>query len=138
MGNKLKLLAVGIAVPIALVAAAPMAGAGNNGTLKIHEDETPAAFVNNDPKVCLFDVEGFFFDADQEGILTIEVQGGDAPTGIAPADKNFGPADEDGYMISSLYELEAGHYKATFTDEDGNKFKSKVFKVSCEGGPVIL
>jgi hypothetical protein len=133
MSIRRTLIAVGVAAASLGVVAAP-AGAGNKGTIKIHETGTTPEFVNNDPKVCTFDVEGFFFDEGQEGILTIAVQGGDAPTGVAPADQDYGPADEDGFMVSAEYNLEPGHYKATFTDEDGNKFKSKVFKVECGGG----
>ena len=104
----------------------------NNGTIKIHETGTPSGTEDNDPKVCSFDVEGFGFDEGQSGVLDFEVQGNDAPHGTDLLGVPFGPADASGYMISATISLDPGHYKATFTDLDGNKFKSKVFKVQCE------
>jgi len=49
---------------------------GNNGTLKIHEQGTPSGTENNDPKVCVFNVESFGLDAGQTGFLSFSVQGG--------------------------------------------------------------
>jgi hypothetical protein len=118
--------------------AAGGAAAGNNGTLKIHDAGTPAGTPNNDPKVgCGFDVEGFGLDAGQTGHLVFTVQGGDAPTGVDQDGGTVGPADGSGYFISGPYDLASGHYKATLYGKDGNtdlKAKSKVFKVTCEGG----
>ena len=116
--------------------AAGGAAAGNNGTLKIHDDG-PTGTPDNDPKVgCGFDVEGFGLDAGQTGHLVFTVQGGDAPTG---ADEDGGDvaANGQGYFIAGPYDLASGHYKATLYGKDGAadvKAKSKVFKVTCEGG----
>lgn len=125
-------------------------GLANNGTLKIHEIGTPAKMMNNDPKVCAFDIEGFKFDAGQTGYLKFSVQGNDAPHGVASETVYaFGPADKDGYAISATkfnskdgVKIANGHYKVTLysnaemTDE---KAKSKVFKVTCDtptGSPI--
>ena len=57
--------------------AAGGAVAGNNGTLKIHEEGTPSGTRNNDPKVCTFNVEAFNLDPWQPaGYLEFTVQGG--------------------------------------------------------------
>lgn len=111
---------------------------GNNGTLKIHEQGTPDHTINNDPKVCVFNVEGFGFDAGQTGYLTFDVQGGDAPTGTAAGPYDFGPTDSTGYYASRYFNLDPGHYKATLYGKMGpngqlqdEKAKSKVFKVEC-------
>jgi hypothetical protein len=122
-----------------LVAAAGVS-AGNNGTLKIHELGTPAGTPNNDPKVCIFNVEAFGLDAGQTGYLVFVGQGGDAPQGADAGPYAFGPADANGYAVApqnSYFSLAAGHYKATLygkADLTDVKAKSKVFKVTCEGG----
>jgi hypothetical protein len=112
--------------------------AGNNGTLKIHEIGTPTDTPNNDPKVCRFDVEALNLDEGQTGYLVFSVQGGDDPQGVQPAGPTLlGPADANGYAISDEVSLAAGHYKATLYGKDDLtdvKAKSKVFKVTCEGG----
>jgi hypothetical protein len=114
--------------------------AGNNGTLKIHELGTPDGTPNNDPKVCTFNVEAFDLDVGQAGYLVFEVQGGDAPQGVATGPITFGPADANGFYASQYFSLAAGHYKATLygkADLTDVKAKSKVFKVTCEGGGPI-
>ncbi len=114
---------------------APGAFAGNNGTLKIHDQGTPDGTPNNDPKVCLFNVEAFNLDPGQTGYLVFSVQGGDAPEGIGAGPFAFGPADADGYVASAYVGLPAGHYKATLYGKDDLtdvKAKSKVFKVTCD------
>ncbi len=117
--------------------AAGAAFAGNNGTLKIHELGTPDGTPNNDPKVCTFNVEGFNLNAGQSGYLVFEVQGGDAPQGVDPGTTFFEQADANGYLTSEYFSPPPGHYKATLygkADLTDVKAKSKVFKVTCEGG----
>ena len=120
---------------------------GNNGTLKIHEFGTPSGTENNDPKVCVFNIEGFNFDPQQDLALKFQVQGGDRPTGQVPTPNEFNvTTDENGYFASIYFNdggptIVAGHYKVVaygkdtgsgqFTDK---KAKSKVFKVRC-GAP---
>ncbi len=120
---------------------------GNNGTLKVHEIGTPVKQINNDPQVCAFDIEGFKFDSGQTGYLKFNVQGNDAPHGVASeAVYAFGPTDTEGYAISATkfntkdgVTIANGHYKVTLygkADLKDEKAKSKVFKVSCETTPV--
>jgi hypothetical protein len=126
-----------VAAALVWLVAAAGASAGNNGTLKIHELDTPYGSPNNDPKVCTFDVEAFGLDAGQSGYLMFDVQGGDAPQGVAAGPFDFGPAGADGYAVSPTFSPPAGHYKATLygrADLTDVKAKSKVFKVTCEGG----
>jgi hypothetical protein len=140
-------LAVALAGPALAVGGPP----GNNGTIKIHEKGTPERTESNDPKVCVFNVEGYGFDVGQRGYLMFEVQGGDSPRGTNSGPHDFGPTeasaehrsyyqtgyfnDEDGPRVAN------GHYKATLYGKFGDtvnfkdvKAKSKVFKVSCEQG----
>jgi len=112
---------------------------GNNGTLKIHEQGTPSGTENNDPKVCVFNVESFGLDAGQTGFLSFSVQGGDGPTGVSAGPFAFGPASASGYFATQYFNLQPGHYKATLYGKQlpGGKLtdvkaKSKVFKVTCE------
>ena len=112
----------------------PAATAGNNGTLKVHEQGTPSGTENNDPKVCTFNFEGFGFDPGQSGEIDVEVQGGDGPTGT-PFSGGTATANSDGYFATGYLTAAPGHYKATFTDLEDNKYKSKVFKVQCEAEP---
>lgn len=118
---------------------------GNNGTLKVHELNTPSGTESNDPKVCAFDFEGFQFDPSQDGYILIQPKNGGAPALNIP----FGPADALGYDETanindgvSGYTLANGDYKATLYGKDtGNpalpnlndeKAKSKNFKVECQ------
>ena len=118
---------------------------GNKGTLKVHEEGTPSGTVNNDPKVCVFNLEGFFFETGQTGYVLIEPQGGNGgPSLVGPVD--WGPADGSGFAATEYFNSPAGpevlngHYKATLYGKmlptgqlDDVKAKSKVFKVICEG-----
>jgi hypothetical protein len=118
--------------------------AGNNGTLKVHEKDTASDTENNDPKVCVFNFEGFDFDENQSGLIKIEPQGGDSDTSDT-AELPFGPANASGYAETTYLNdgvgdnLDNGHYKSTLYGKDANgnytidlKAKSKVFKVECE------
>ena len=119
-----------------LVAAAGVS-AGYNGTLKIHESDTPNGTSNNDPKACTFNVEAFGLDAGQAGYLVFVAQGGDAPQGVDAGPNGFGPANASGYYASKYFGLPAGLHKPTLygkADLTDVKAKSKVFKVTCEGG----
>lgn len=128
-------LALGVvALVVIVLAGCTAAVAGNNGTLKIHEQGTPPGTEDNDPKVCVFNVEGFGLDPGQAGYLSFAVQGGDGPTGAPAGPFAFGPADENGYWASQYFSLVDGHYKATLygrADLTDEKAKSKVFKVEC-------
>jgi hypothetical protein len=129
--------AVLAAAALVWLVAAAGASAGNNGTLKIHEQGTPEATPNNDPKVCTFNVEGFSLDPNQSGYLVFDVQGGDAPQGVGPTGPFYETADANGYLSSEYFSPPAGHYKATLYGKANLtdiKAKSKVFKVTCEGG----
>ncbi|MFL5778936.1 MAG: hypothetical protein ACJ761_08345, partial [Chloroflexota bacterium] len=102
---------------------------------------TPSGTESNDPKVCVFNFEGFGFDAGQTGYIVIEGQGQTSGT-EGPFD--FGPANGDGYYATEYFNdndgptIPDGQWKATLygkqtgsgTFED-EKAKSKVFKIEC-------
>ncbi len=128
--------AVGAGIVLAVLFA-PLSGASNNGTLKVHEKNTPSNTENNDPKVCLFNFEGFGFDNGQSGQIAITTQGGgnnktEVKRIAMPA------ANSNGYTQTEYLTLSNGHYKSTAYGKDTNggytldlKAKSKVFKVDC-------
>ena len=129
--------AVLAAAALVWLVAAAGASAGNNGTLKIHELGTPYGTPNNDPKVCTFDVEAFNLDAGQSGYLMFAVQGGDAPQGVAAGPFASAQPTRTATSSPTTFSPPAGHYKATLygkADLTDVKAKSKVFKVTCEGG----
>ena len=116
------------------------AAPGNNGTLKVHEFGTPANSESNDPKVCVFNFEAFGLDANQTGNVTIEAQSPTDPITpvVIPLTTNAsGDGQTSPYVNAqgSPYVLQNGHYKATldnkFGTDQGDKAKSKVFKVEC-------
>ncbi len=118
---------------------------GNNGTLKVHEQGTASGTESNDPKVCVWNFEGFSFDAGQDGYVMIDGQG-NTDGSYGPYD--FGPTNATGYAETDYFNdvdgpsIPDGHYKATLygkdlPSEDINlkdvKAKSKVFKIICDG-----
>lgn len=116
------------------------AAAANNGTLKVHDITSPAGTVNNEPKVCVFNFEGFGFDANESGIVTVDGQGQTPGTNLlnVPLTINgTGKGASSPYVndTNSPYMLAPGHYKATFTGA-ASSVKSKVFKVDCTDAPV--
>lgn len=145
---------VAVAVTIGLAGAlqAPVVNAdppANNGTLKVHEEGSPIGTApvpgteNNQPKVCRFNFEGFFFDASQEGYLEVVTQGG-GPIQTLVAGPLAVTADTNGYYVTGDYfndedgpVINDGLYKVTWYIKDlpqserDEKAKSKVFKVEC-------
>jgi LPXTG-motif cell wall-anchored protein len=123
---------------VVMLGAATAVANGNNGTLKIVNAISGLEFVDNEPKVCTFRYEGFFFDPGQTGDVVVTGQG---QTDYGPSVAGSVTANRDGYFVTPEQSLESGHYKAEFqSGDDAAKFKSKVFKVNCEGNapdPVV-
>jgi hypothetical protein len=125
-------------------ATGPVDTPGNKGTLKVHEQGTPSGFEDNDPKVCIFNFEGFSFDEGQTGYIMIDGQG-QSTGSYGPV--SFGPTDVNGFYATAYVNdggltVPDGHYKATLygkqlpTGElEDVKAKSKVFKVICDATP---
>ena len=134
---------------VALSAAPTQAvGPGNFGTIKVHAADSDPDQPDNEPKVCAFNIEGFGFEEGFEGYIEFEVWGGDAPTGEAAGPYESGTADGDGYFATEYFNVDGGpviqdgHYKVTLygkfngkPDYEGDKAKSKVFKVECPQTP---
>ena len=113
---------------------------GNNGTLKVHEQGTPERTESNDPKVCVFNFEGYGFDKGQSGIIAISKQGGGKDRSIVKL-VNMPAADANGYTETEYVTIDNGHYKTTLYGKDVHgdvdynqelKAKSKVIKVACD------
>lgn len=144
MINKLMTAALTVVVTLGMagmihshtVAAVEDNAPGNNGTLKVHEFGTPSGTENNDPKVCNFNFEAFNLDANQTGTVTIEAHGNTAA--ITPVSVSLATDENGNGSTAYVNSLANGLYKATldnkFGTAEGEKAKSKVFKVECEGG----
>ena len=105
---------------------------GNNGTVKIHDDEPePSPVRKNQPKVCDFHIHGFNFDSASSGTYRIE---GHKWGGTPVKSGTWGPADEDGEWRTEVMTLPDGHYKLYVkqtSPETPGGYKHKVFKVRC-------
>ena len=104
---------------------------GNNGTVKVHEEQEPSPVVKNQPKVCTFHLHGFNFDGSSSGTWEID---GHAPTSGNTGASGAWTADTDGVWRTAQMTLEPGHYKVyaeqTQPATPGG-FKQKVFWVRC-------
>ncbi len=116
-------------VMLAAPAASANGAPGNDGTLKILDATSGEEFIDNEPKVCSFKYEGFYFDDGQSGDVIVTGQG---LTDFGPENAGSVTANSEGYFITPVQVLASGHYKVEFqSGEDSSKFKSKVFKVNC-------
>lgn len=107
---------------------------GDNGTVKVHDSETPADDRRNEPKVCDFYLVGFNFDSGEEVSWEIESW---PPTGDRTVvEDGTLTLDDNGHGRTDDMSLPDGHYKLfwTFEGEKG-KGKHKVFWVDCEEEP---
>ncbi|MEV6110631.1 hypothetical protein AB0M28_38915 [Streptomyces sp. NPDC051940] len=124
-----------LAVTAAALFTAPAAHAdapGDNGTVKIHDSVTGDEDRRNEPHVCTFYLDAFFFDAAQQAQWRIV---GWAPTGDKESVVASGEItlDAAGHGRTDDMGLADGHYKLywNFTGEKGFA-KQKVFWVGCE------
>jgi hypothetical protein len=137
---------LGWAAVIGLVAIAMLAPAspalsndtpGNNGTVKIHEDDTEndPGEVRNEPHVCTFHLHFYFADPEQAGTWEIqEWSPGDKGTVVLSGKYDTQGDGEDREPDQGVYTLDPGHYKL-FWDGDLDTLKHdkmKVFWVDCE------
>ncbi len=118
------------------VLASPPDPAGNNGTVKVHEEPGEAEpIVRNEPHVgCAFHFHFFFADAGQEGMYWVQSwpPTGDMTTVMGP--KPYGPTDASGEWRTEPLTLPSGHYKLFWQGRNDQNIKHKVFWVNCEGG----
>jgi hypothetical protein len=110
---------------------------GNNGTVKIHEDDTEndPGEVRNEPHVCTFHLHFYFSDPEQAGTWEIqEWSPGDKGTVVLSGTYDTQGDGEDREPDQGVYTLDPGHYKL-FWDGDLDTVKHdkmKVFWVDCE------
>jgi hypothetical protein len=110
---------------------------GNNGTVKIHEDDTEndPGEVRNEPHVCTFHLHFYFSDPKQSGTWEIqEWSPGDKGTVVRDGTYDTHGDGEDRQPEEGVYTLDPGHYKLFWDgDLDTEKHdKMKVFWVDCE------
>lgn len=133
---------------IAMAGPAQASPPGNNGTLKVHELDTPAHTPSNDPHVCAFNLEYYSQDAGQQGFqVKFFTQAPTKPKDVLALTIEMPQAGADGYSESAYvnanpgtetddYALPNGHYTAIVYGKNGTqldeKAKSKVFWVKCD------
>ncbi|MBM9504187.1 LPXTG cell wall anchor domain-containing protein [Actinacidiphila acididurans] len=130
--------AVAVAATVVLAPGASAHGnaPGDNGTIKIHDAKTGAELVKNEPHVCTFYLDAFFFDGLQKADWKIVDQ---PPTGKEDVVASTGAItlDGSGHGRTDDMTLPDGHYKLLWNfDGEHGKAKQKVFWVDCaaEGG----
>lgn len=104
---------------------------GDNGTIKIHDSTTGEELVRNEPHVCTFYLDAFFFDGLQQAQWKIFDQ---PPTGHEDvvASKGAITLDGAGHGRSGDLTLPDGHYKLDWNfDGEHGAAKQKVFWVDC-------
>jgi hypothetical protein len=100
---------------------------GDNGTIKTHNLDTPQDSVIDEPKVCAFYLDAFFFDGVQSVSWTI-VQGTQGPVVLSGTIS----LDANGHGVTGTETLPNGMYKLTWSIQGGNgQDKHKVFTVDC-------
>jgi hypothetical protein len=109
---------------------------GDNGTIKIHDAKTGEELVKNEPHVCTFYLDAFFFDGRQQAAWKIVDQ---PPTGHEDVVASTGAItlDAAGHGRTGDLSLPDGHYKLSWNfDGEHGQAKQKVFWVDCadQGG----
>jgi LPXTG-motif cell wall-anchored protein len=129
--------ALAVAATVLLAPAASAHGApGDNGTIKIHDSKTGEELVKNEPHVCTFYLDAFFFDGLQQADWKIVDQ---PPTGHDDTIASSGAITLDTAGNGRTGDLtlpKDGHYKLEW-DFDGktkNPRKYKVFWYDCKTG----
>jgi hypothetical protein len=129
--------AVAVAATVLLAPAALAHNApGDNGTIKIHDAKTGEELVKNEPHVCAFYLDAFFFDGLQQADWKIVEM---PPTGTKDRLASSGgiTLDGAGHGRTADMTLPDGHYKLLWNfDGENGKAKQKVFWTDCadEGG----
>ena len=124
------LMIPGLTLALAAPGAAGAVKNGDNGTVKIHSSTTAVTDPRDEPHVCVFYLDAFFFDPGQSVSWQIESW---PPTGngtVVSSGALTLDSSGDGHTGDMM--LANGHYKLfwTFVGEHGFA-KQKVFWVAC-------
>ena len=124
--------ALAVASAVLFAPAASAQGApGDNGTIKIHDANTGEELVKNEPHVCTFYLDAFFFDGLQQADWKIVDM---PPTGTKGTNAASGSIalDGDGHGRTADMTVPDGHYKLLWNfDGENGKAKQKVFWTDC-------
>lgn len=104
---------------------------GDNGTIKIHDAKTGEELLKNEPHVCAFYLDAFFFDGLQGADWKIVEM---PPTGTKDVLATSGAIslDLDGHGRTADMTLPDGHYKLIWNfDGEHGEAKHKVFWTGC-------
>lgn len=126
--------ALALAMP---ASAQPPDPAGNNGTVKVHDEFEAEPIVRNEPHVgCDFHFHFFFSDSGQTGDWWVRAWPPTGDRSIVLGPETYGPTNDDGEWWTRELELESGHYKLFWEGRNEQNIKHKTFWVDCqpEGG----
>jgi len=124
-------VAVAATVLLAPAASAHTAAPGDNGTVKIHDATTGEELVKNEPHVCRFYLDAFFFDGEQKADWRIVEMPPTGTKGKLATSGELTPG-ADGHGRTDDMTLPDGHYKLSYTfDDENGKAKQKVFWTDC-------
>lgn len=102
---------------------------GNNGTVKVHESDTSAEVMRNEPHVCSFYLAFFSSDAAQGGDWEIR---GWSPSGDgAVVASGTYLTDAEGFYRTEDMVLPDGHYRVYWQGINDKTWKHKMFWVDC-------
>lgn len=145
------LLATALLLAVSIAAVPALATHNNQGTVKVHDDESEDPAVRNVPHVsCDFWIEGFKLGDDSGWIRFF----GWPPTGdkseVTPTgaglnwEADEGDASGEYHFLNGPYQLPAGHYRVEIYTHDGHPgsdaghfAKAKVFWVEPCDAPVV-
>ena len=106
-------------------------GAGNAGTVKVHDATTGLEAVGNDPWVCAFWV-GFYSDGAEVGTWELRSW---APTGDGSvAASGTYDTSAEGVDATSTLTFADGHYRLEWA-ANGSNAKQKTFWIACDETP---
>jgi hypothetical protein len=136
------------------LAANPNGAPGNNGTVKVHDNNPgePDPVIKNQPHVCQFDLHFFFEDAGQTGDWWIQEWPPTSATGPTSdptgaelsgiyEDPDLNREDREPDVAGTYYTLPDGHYKlfweGALNPGGQQNIKHKVFWVDCAPAPPV-
>ncbi|MFF5938339.1 LPXTG cell wall anchor domain-containing protein [Streptomyces sp. NPDC012508] len=126
-------LVAAVAGSLVLAPAASAQGKhGDNGTVKIHDAKTGEELRKNEPKVCVFYLDAFGFDAGQKVTWKIKAWANNDQDKGTTVKSGLITLDADGHERTEDMTLPNGQYKL-FWNWEGEKgaAKHKVFKTDC-------
>jgi uncharacterized membrane protein YgcG len=119
-----------VGLTLALSVSSAFAATGNNGTVKVHDSDTPPERVNNEPHVCEFYLAFYFSDPAEAGDWEIVAWDGSGSV----VESGTYLTDSDGFYRTDDMTLDDGHYRVNWQGINDTSWKHKMFWVDCLAG----